>query len=67
MNKTYKIIFTGDMPFDEEDLVFTNKKEAVKLCAELNKVQKSDNSPCACKMSMKDFLECFEHFEVVEN
>ncbi len=60
--KTYKIMFTGDMPFDEEDEVFTSKDDAIELCKELNIAQKEG---CDAPISMEDFLDVFEHFEVI--
>ena len=61
--KTYRIIFTGNVPYDEEDIIFTKKSEAQELCDELNKEQKS---AFGYRMTMKDFLAYNDHFEVKE-
>lgn len=61
--KTYRIVFTGNIPYDEEDIIFTKKSEAQELCDELNKEQKS---AFGYRMTMKDFFAYNDHFEVKE-
>ena len=66
MKKTYKIINTDSTypPFDEEDIIFTNKKEAQAVCDELNDIEFHDWHPTH---DYKLFIKYYDHFEVVEN